>query len=361
MESTQTQRPVDIWKSAGIYPFDGEPASGAEIAERQIFEEVARVVASHLPGFDATPSVQRAFQFRMLRHAIETRPQALARIVDDVLRLTPAEQESISAMLNDASLSSVRCMASLVTDRLRFLAGLEAILFDATPRARLKERSQLHRIIADNCWLFGEDFSLSVDDRSLTEVLRVHKKCLGDSIAIDEPVRHPTLGGGIVDLMLSKTTRLHRPRTLSHLVVELKAPDVKVDVAEVGQIEKYARIVMDDPRFRDAGVTWHFCVISDTLGDYVPYRSSLDTPGLIYQRHDLSIIAKTWAQLIDENRARLKFLQDKLEVQIDRTSSLRLMHNRYSHYLDGVLPADAIDGAQNEARYQDPSPSSDCR
>jgi hypothetical protein len=41
-----------------------------------------------------------------------------------------------------------------MADRLRFLTGLEAILFDTYSKKLLKERSQLHRIIAQNCWLF---------------------------------------------------------------------------------------------------------------------------------------------------------------------------------------------------------------
>ncbi|CAM2156844.1 protein of unknown function [Pararobbsia alpina] len=332
---------IDRWKAAGIYPFDGEPSTAAETVEREIFSKVASVIATHLPGFGAAPAMDRAFQLRMLRHAIETQPKALARILDEVLHLPREQQESISAVLADTSLPAVCSTASLVTERLRFLSGLEAILFDDTPRKRIKERSQLHRIIAENCWLFGEDFTLSVDDRSLTEVLRAHKRLLGEHVAIDEPVRHPTLGGGIVDLMLSKATRLHRPRTLTHLVVELKAPGVKIDVAEVGQIEKYARTVMDDPRFREAGVTWQFCVISDELGEYVPFRSSLDAPGLIYQRHDVTIYAKTWAQVIDENRSRLKFLEEKLELQIDKASALKLMHTRYARFLKEAIPANA--------------------
>lgn len=38
--------------------------------------------------------------------------------------------------------------------------------------------------------MFGEDFMLSVDDQSLTEVLRSHKKILGEDIVIDAPVKH---------------------------------------------------------------------------------------------------------------------------------------------------------------------------
>lgn len=88
--------------------------------------------------------------------------------------------------------------------------ALDAVMKDlAVPflmlarNAAVKERSQLHRIIAQNCWLFGEEFGLSVDDRSLTEVLIAHKKMLDPDIVIDAPVKHISQTRGIVDLMLS--------------------------------------------------------------------------------------------------------------------------------------------------------------
>jgi hypothetical protein len=40
--------------------------------------------------------------------------------------------------------------------------------------------------MADNTWFFGESFTLSVNDKSLTEVLRVHLEKQGINIPVDE-------------------------------------------------------------------------------------------------------------------------------------------------------------------------------
>jgi hypothetical protein len=77
---------------------------------------------------------------------------------------------------------------------------------------------------------------------------------------------------GIVDLMLSKAIRQHRANTLTHLVVEMKAPSVKINDDEVTQVEKYAFSVMKDERFRNVDTTWVFWAISDDLGDYAIQR-----------------------------------------------------------------------------------------
>jgi hypothetical protein len=230
----------------------------------------------------------------------------------------------------------------VVAARLKFLTGLEAVLFDPEPRRRLKERSQLHRIIAQNCWLFGEEFNLSVGDQSLTQALIAHKKALDPKIVIDEPVKHISQTRGIVDLMLSKATKQYRANRLSHLVVELKAPKVDIGSDEVTQIQGYAFSVMADPRFSKVGVTWNFWVISDKLA---PYTEQLvrDETGLILEKPNVNIYAKTWAQVLEENRARLKFFQDHLNVQVDRDASLKYLKERYAAYLEGVFEVDDSD------------------
>jgi hypothetical protein len=209
----------------------------------------------------------------------------------------------------------------------------------------LKERSQLHRIIAQNCWLFGEEYNLSVDDQSLTEVLRKHRKMLGDGIAIDEPVKHISKERGIIDLMLSRSIRRHKANELTHLVVELKAPKVRIDRDAITQTEEYAISVTKDERFRSVNTTWVFWAISDDYGEYAKHRME-DLNGLIHCKGNLSIYVKTWAQILDENRARLQFFQEHLEYQADRGSSLKHLQESYAKFLEGVLPEEGVDEAE---------------
>ncbi|MDN7934328.1 ATP-binding protein [Burkholderia metallica] len=341
---------VEEWKDEAVYPFSGEPTTPVEKVERQVFDIVAVNVARHLPDFGTSQSKNRKFQLRMLRQAIERSPEDLQVILDEVLLLPKKQREELAQLLRDTSLSAIISAAKIVSDRLKFLIGLEAVLFDPEPKKRLKERSQLHRIIAQNCWLFGEEFGLSVDDRSLTEVLIAHKKMLDPNIVIDAPVKHISQTRGIVDLMLSKATKRHVANQLTHLVVELKAPKVPVAAAEVTQIESYAFSVMNDPRFKQVGTTWVFWVISDELAPYTEHRV-LDDAGLIHSKDNLSIYAKTWGQVLEENRARLKFFQDKLEVQVDRDASLKYLQERYAAYLDGVFEVDEAE-VENDAETE---------
>lgn len=327
---------VNEWKHDDVYPFAGEPVTPIERVEREVFDLVAINVARHLPDFDATAPRIKAFQLRMLRQAIEGSPDDLQTVLDEVLRLPRQPREDLAQLLRDTTLPSIIGATKVISERLKFLNGLEAILFDAEPRKRLKERSQLHRIIAQNCWLFGDEFGLSVDDQSLTQVLVEHRKLLGAEIAINEPVRHISQTRGIVDLMLSKTTKHHRTNQLSHLVVELKAPTVSVGPDEVQQILGYAFSVAADSRFSKVGVTWRFWVIGDELKPYTEHLVK-DEAGLIFEKASISVCAKTYAQILDDNRTRLQFLQDQLDIQVNRDTSLRHLRQCYADFLDGVL------------------------
>lgn len=118
--------------------------------------------------------------------------------------------------------------------------------------------------------------------------------------------------------------------------MELKAPRVKLDADEVSQIERYAASVMADERFRNVDVQWQFWAIGDELGTFAKFRLARDD-GEIMRNDNVSVFLKTWAQMIDENRARLQFFQEKLAYQVDKGASLGHLQQHYGRYLDGVL------------------------
>lgn len=327
---------VEEWKADNVYPYQGEAKSLLEDAERKVFDILAVTASDYMPDFENAPAKKKAFDLRMLRTAIEKSPEDLQLIMNEVLGLPKRKQEELAGLLREASLSSIISAAKIVADRLKFLTGLQQILFDPDMKARLKERSQLHKIIEDNTWLFGEEYNLSVSDRGLTAVLQKHRKILGDEVVIDKPVLHISQERGIVDLMLSRALRRHRAEELEHLIVELKRPKVKIGDEEITQVEKYAISVANDERFRTVnGVKWTFWAISDDVDQYAAYR--MDDEGVISSKENISVGIKTWAQIIEENKARLQFFQEKLEHQVDDETALKHLQDRYQRFLSGVV------------------------
>ena len=77
-----------------------------------------------------------------------------------MLNLPERKLQELAKLLEDADLANIIGASKLVADRLKFLHGLEALLFTPDMKMHLKERSQLHRLLAENTWAFGEEFQL---------------------------------------------------------------------------------------------------------------------------------------------------------------------------------------------------------
>jgi len=339
---------VEEWKAENVYPYEGEAVSPLEDVERKVFDILAVTASDYMPDFENAPAKKKAYDLRMLRTAIARTPEDLQIIMNEVLGLPKRKQRELAQLLQEASLSSIIGAAKIVADRLKFLAGLEQILFDPDMKKRLKERSQLHKILEDNTWLFGEEYNLSVSDKGLTAVLEKHRKILGDDIVIDKPVRHITQKRGIVDLMLSRALRRHRADELEHLIVELKRPQVKIGDKEVTQIENYAISVAADERFRTVdGVKWTFWAISDDVGEYARFR--MGEGGVVSSKNNILVGVKTWGQVVEENKARLQFFQERLEHQVDDATALAHLQEKYQSFLAGVIPEDEGDADSEES------------
>ncbi|WP_329121654.1 hypothetical protein [Streptomyces sp. NBC_01465] len=46
-------------------------------------------------------------------------------------------------------------------------------------KPKVLERTGLHHLLENECWVFGEEYALHASDRSLTEVLKQHCALLG--------------------------------------------------------------------------------------------------------------------------------------------------------------------------------------
>jgi len=337
---------VDQWKEEEIYPYKSAPQSAVQNIEQKVFDIVAVNVNEFLPDFQATPKKQKALYLRLLKQAIEESPEDLQFILNEVLDLPKRKQAEFAELLKETSLPAIISASKMIADRLRFMTSLEGLLYEEDIKKNLKERSQLHRIIADHTWIFGEEFHLSVDDKSLTEVLIKHLKAKKIEMVVDKPVKRIDGTTGIVDLMVTRAIKNNRAEELEHLVVELKAPSVKVGQTEIGQLESYAFAVAKDERFKTLNVKWDFWIISNDIDGYAEQKTrSANLPrGAIYRSEDGSITlwVKTWADVINANKARLRFVQEKLEYQADKGNALKHLQETYTTLIEGTKVEEAI-------------------
>ena len=68
-----------------------------------------------------------------------------------------------------------------------------------------------------------------------------------------------------------------------------------------------------------------------------------ETNGKIHERDNISIWVKTWGQVLDDNRARLQFFQERLEYEADKGASLQHLQEHYAKFLQGVIIEEAVE------------------
>ena len=329
---------IRTWKADKTYPYEGLPTTELELAERQLFEVVAVAAASAVESIDVTA---RSFSLRLLKEAVERAPSSLHDVLREVLNLPVDRQEEFRQLLERTTLSSLLTSGRSILDRLDFLVGLEQIVFDHDLKKHVKERSQLHRILAGETWVFGDEFALTADDQSLTTALRSHVKLLGrDELTPADLQDEVTDSDGkrvVVDMMLSRVVEQHE-NSRRHLVVELKRPSVHVGMDEFSQIQRYATAVAEDPRFAHTDTHWEFWIVGDQLTPPVA-RLAKQTgreEGVVSQDEIVTVRAVPWAKIIQDSRHRLKFVQRSLEYETSTAAGMAYLARAHGKYLPGL-------------------------
>lgn len=102
---------------------------------------------------------------------------------------------------------------------------------------------------------------------------------------------------------------------------------------------------------------WNFWALSDDIDDYGEFR--MKQGGIIEQKGNITIGIKTWTQIIQENKARLQFFQEKLEHQADQGAALKFLQEKYDKFLTGVITEEAeapdVDPDEEEAEVPENS------
>lgn len=330
---------VEKWKETGVYPYQGEPATEPEKAERAVFDVVSGALVPHI----SKQKNDARLTLALLRDAIRHDPDKLTTILHEVVSLSQADRDTLTRLLSETTLGAIIRSANLVASRHKFLAGLEHLLFDPTDSPEVGERDHLHRILEHELWVFGEAYHLMSSERGLTELLRTHLKLEGLSTKDAAPVKRWNGKSGRVDLHLAAKYQEHD--RVRHLIVELKAPDITIGRRELDQVEDYGNAIVSGPQFSSSTAQWDLILVGTALDDVADnkifkedfelgrYWEATPKPG----RPRVTAYVRRWRDLIDENRRRLDFVTQALEHDPSISEGLGYVREQYADFLPQVL------------------------
>ncbi len=240
----------------------------------------------------------------------------LIEIIEGVVHLTSEERAELAATLRATSLSRINSTISLVKNRLLVVEGLKRLVFDLEKFTT--ERDHIQKIVEENYWLFGEQFSLaSADDLMATALAEYTYKLDGKaqkgSFTAEDARRRP-------DIFTFRERPLsdypHSSILEENIIVELKRPSLIIGKEQFRQIEDYRDIILGEPKFNSQRRRWIFIVVGKEVDDFIKnlYGSFEDKnkPGLVNLISNFEIYALTWDDVFVAFGHRENFVLEKL-------------------------------------------------
>lgn len=336
--ASESEEIVEQWKKDEIYPYaETEAIDPLKQAEREVFNIVATRVNEHHAPFREGELESKKLTLALIKQSLESNPSSLTTIFRDVIKLPAQEQDEFADLLRRTPLTSLIKAAKVITERLDTIQAFEHIIFENDWKAKLLERTQLHRLLVHQLWVLSEAYTLDNDDESLRDILKKHISRLGRAeLAIDVDVKTIENKEGIPDLMLSRRFK-HAHDQFEHLVIELKRPSQSLGRDELGQLEVYAMTVAKDERFNTTRYRWTFVIIGNELDEYAKERATADNQpqGCIYQKGNVTIWVRTWADVLGEAKARYEFFREKLQLEASGEIGMKYLTTNYPHLMTG--------------------------
>ena len=319
-------------KVEGVYPYQGEPEDEVTKAERDVFDVLAVEVNRAVPQLKSAHRETKKLTYRLMREAINTNPTSIKAILTEVFSLTQQQQDDLAELLTHTRLPEIIDTAKTVSDRLVFLQVLEQMVYSEIGKP-IKERTQFHKVLLKELWVFGEKYTLGTSDQSLKNLLIEHIKCLGRDELV--PAIPPE---AVEDLTRIPDICLFRQicpsyEHFEHLVIELKRPTLTLTKKEVDQIEDYAMTVAANPLFDKDTTKWKFILLGKEFDSYVEnrLRNRTQGEGHLFDDGRISISVLKWSSVIQENKFKYEFLRKKLNHQLSDDPNFARDYLRTKH------------------------------
>jgi hypothetical protein len=328
---------INDLKQKGIYPYK-EPADNLiEESKRQVFDIVALQINEYLPSFSEQDDKNKKLTLKLISEALNNDSKNLRKILSDVVELPEEKREDLAELLETTSLSNIIDAMTVVKNRLHFLNGLEQIIYDKDLNKNILERRHLHKIIINETWIFGDEYTYGVDDLTLKNVLKAYlKDCLKreDFESIINSKDNSDLET-IPDVCLWQQFS-QGSAGKENLVVELKRPSLDAGFDEKTQIESYATKVANDNRFPKSKTKWKFILVTKDFKDEIkPLLTQRNRKyGHIHEGENFDVYILSWGDIIAEAKQRHEFIKEKLNLNLkDNEEGLKYLKDKYKQYL----------------------------
>ena len=249
-------------------------------------------------------------------------------IVDKVLSLPEEKKKQLHDLLQTADFGEVIRFSTQVARKQRFIEFLQELTYGELSKS-VKERSQLHKIVKNELWIFNEAYNGTPQlwsDKSLANNLdELHRQYFDyEPTEEDENLiaDYKDTMRDITDLFFYNEKRLVNGRR-EVMIVELKAPSCAISNHEMNQAKRYAYDIHRYPKFDKSQVCYKIILISSHLTERAKSEinnfPNFGETGLFDRKtengEDIRVYAMTWSELIERNKRALSYLSESLTLK----------------------------------------------
>jgi hypothetical protein len=239
--------------------------------------------------------------------------------------------------------------ASIVSKKIEFLNFLHELVYGGISNY-LKERSQLHKIVQNELWLFGENYNGTPhlwSDKKIGNILK--------ELNQKHPAYEPTQEDGnlietegnlndITDLFfLNEKVNDSGEREI--MVVELKSPKCAISEKELNQIDRYAFTIEENSALPTDKVKYKLILISSRLAKFAKSkvksrRASFPDNPFLYDKKtekNIEVYVMEWSELIEQNKRKLNYLSNQLQIK-DKSVNEKF-ETEYAELIDDKISA----------------------
>jgi len=322
-----------------FYPFPEATNNIITESEKNLFDLCAFSILENNPKLFSNKKSSLTLLFKLLRRFIE-KDEHIADNLSEILNLDSEKALDFKRVCKSSKLPNIITHYKEIQRRQTFLDVLDTLVHDDFYKTHLKERTQLHKIIEKELWLFGDeyDYNFGTSDQRLTTVLKEHLKICDLKNEEIENIKKNIDGKSsdldtclkkIPDLYLWKKFDSTNDKKTDNLIIELKAPKVSLGIGIIDQGEKiYTGITKANGLEINEKNKWKYYFVSTKITEDLKKRFQGGTEDQIlrnYQNGNYIIACKKWKQIIDAARFKLNEIKKTLEIEISKEDKQNLI------------------------------------
>lgn len=246
-------------------------------------------------------------------------------IIEQIVSLTPEQRSDFANMLKKTSLENIIETIKFLEKRFSVIETLKSIVSNLGKYAN--ERDHIQKIIEQHFWLFGEQYHLASADQGMKTALEKYINILYGEKDINAQLKPTAENERRMDIFLCNNRFVETSfgTTMEeNVIVELKAPRVRLTIDVYRQIEDYMRIIMGQPSFNTLTRRWKFIAVCSEIDDFIKdrYKTFKDRGkvGLVNISENYEVYAFTWADVFHSFEIKYQPLLEKLKYDREQVA-----------------------------------------